>query len=109
MSATPSKPFCGTMVRLGAGVFAVFLAATLTITRFARGLSFLAAYTYSRSLDQGAGGNSSSGESLINIQNPQNLSADYGLSNFNYSQRFTLSTLYELPFGRERMFLKECQ
>lgn len=73
--------------------------------RFAHGLSFLASYTYSRSLDEGAGGNSSTGESRINIQNPRNLSADYGLSNFNYSQRFTLSTLYELPFGRGRAFL----
>jgi hypothetical protein len=73
--------------------------------RFAKGLSFLAAYTYSRSLDEGAGGNSSAGESRINIQNPRNLAADYGLSNFNYSHRFTLSTLYELPFGRGRALL----
>jgi hypothetical protein len=65
----------------------------------------LAAYTYSRSLDEGAGGNSSTGESRINIQNPQNLSADYGLSNFNYGQRFTLSTVYQLPFGKGRKYL----
>jgi hypothetical protein len=74
--------------------------------RFGAGLSFLAAYTYSRSLDEGAGGNSSSGESRINIQNPRNLAADYGLSNFNYSHRFTLSGLYQLPFGHGRSFLQ---
>ena len=74
--------------------------------RMKGGLSFLAAYTYSRSLDEGAGGNSSSGESRINIQNPRNLAADYGLSNFNYSHRFTLSTLYQLPFGRNRQFMR---
>ena len=73
--------------------------------RFASGLSFLAAYTYSKSLDEGAGGNSSTGESRINIQNPQNLSADYGLSNFNYGQRFTLSSVYQAPFGKGRKFL----
>ena len=73
--------------------------------RLTAGLSFLAAYTYSKSLDEGAGGNSSTGESRINIQNPRNLSADYGLSNFNYGQRFTLSTVYQLPFGRGRRFL----
>lgn len=73
--------------------------------RMSSGLSFLAAYTYSKSLDEGAGGNSSSGESRINIQNPRNLSADYGLSNFNYGQRFTLSTLYQLPFGKGRKYL----
>jgi hypothetical protein len=73
--------------------------------RMSAGVSLLAAYTYSRSLDEGAGGNSSSGESRINIQNPRNLSADYGLSNFNYSHRFTLSALYEVPFGRGRKYL----
>jgi hypothetical protein len=73
--------------------------------RLSAGLSFLAAYTYSKSLDEGAGGNSSTGESRINIQNPQNLSADYGLSNFNYGQRFTFSTVYDLPFGNGRKFM----
>ena len=73
--------------------------------RFTSGVSFLAAYTYSRSLDEGAGGNSSTGESRINIQNPRNLSADYGLSNFNYDQRFTLSSVYQMPFGKGRKFL----
>ncbi len=73
--------------------------------RFSAGLSFLAAYTYSKSLDEGAGGNSSTGESRINIQNPRDVAADYGLSNFNYKQRFTLSTVYDLPFGRGRKFM----
>jgi hypothetical protein len=70
-------------------------------------LSFLGAYTYGKSLDNGAGGNSSTGESRINIQNPQNLAADYGLSNFDIRQRFTLSTVYQLPFGHGRQFLSK--
>ncbi|HZS53793.1 MAG TPA: TonB-dependent receptor [Bryobacteraceae bacterium] len=73
--------------------------------RFSAGLSFLGAYTYSKSLDEGAGGNSSTGESRINIQNPRNVAADYGLSNFDYKQRFTLSAIYDLPFGHGRKFL----
>jgi outer membrane receptor protein involved in Fe transport len=73
--------------------------------RFSAGFSFLGAYTYSKSLDEGAGGNSSSGESRINIQNPRNLAADYGLSNFDYKHRFTLSAIYDLPFGHGRRFL----
>jgi outer membrane receptor protein involved in Fe transport len=77
--------------------------------RLSAGVSFLAAYTYSKSLDEGAGGNSSTGESRINIQNPRDVSADYGLSNFNYSQRFTLSTIYQLPFGRNRQFLSSAR
>lgn len=74
--------------------------------RLGSGLSFLAAYTYGKSLDEGAGGNSSAGESRINIQNPRNLSADYGLSNFNYAQRFTFSGVYQLPFGRRRQAMR---
>ena len=73
--------------------------------RFSGGLSFLAAYTWSKSLDEGAGGNSSTGESRINIQNPRDVRADYGLSNFDYRRRFTLSLMYEPPFGRGRRFL----
>jgi hypothetical protein len=53
-------------------------------------------------MDEGSGGNSSSGESRINIQNPRNLSADYGLSDFDHRHRFTFSPVYQLPFGRGR-------
>jgi hypothetical protein len=73
--------------------------------RMSYGLSFLGAYTWGRSLDEGAGGNSSTGESRINIQNPQNLRADYGLSNFDIRQRFTLSTVFQVPVGHGRQFL----
>src|SRR5262249_15220565 len=73
--------------------------------RLGSGLSFLAGYTYSKSLDEGAGGNSSTGESRINIQNPRNLAADHGLSNFDLRKRFTLSTVYQMPFGHGRQFL----
>ena len=45
------------------------------------------------------------GESRINIQNPADLRADYGLSNFDIRQRFTLSTVYQVPFGHGRQFL----
>jgi hypothetical protein len=73
--------------------------------RMSGGLSFLAAYTWSKSLDEGAGGNSSTGESRINIQNPRNLSADYGPSNFNIGQRFTLSEVFQVPVGHGRKFM----
>lgn len=69
------------------------------------GLYILASYTYSRSLDEGAGGNSSKGDPRNNIQNPRDIRADYGLSNFNYTHRLTDSMIYQLPFGRGRKFL----
>jgi len=73
--------------------------------RYGAGLSFLAAYTWSKSLDLGSGGNSSTGESRINIQDPRNVAANYGFSNFDYRHRFTLSMVYEPPFGHGRKFM----
>jgi outer membrane receptor protein involved in Fe transport len=74
--------------------------------RFGESLSFLAAYTWGKSVDEGGGGNSSAGDPRINIQDPRNIRANYGLSSFDYRQRFTLSTVYELPFGTGRRFMK---
>jgi hypothetical protein len=73
--------------------------------RFTHGLSFLAAYTFSKSMDEGGGGNSASAESRNNVQNPRNVNAEYGLSDFNFPHRFTLSFIYDLPFGRGRSFM----
>jgi hypothetical protein len=73
--------------------------------RFSGGLSFLAGYTWSKALDMGGGGNSASAESRNNVQNPRNVRAEYGLADFNYPHRFTLSGLYQLPFGRARRWL----
>jgi carboxypeptidase family protein/TonB-dependent receptor-like protein len=73
--------------------------------RYSQGLSFLAAYTWSKSLDEGGGGNSSAGDPRVNIQDPRNLRTNYGLSSFDYRHRFTLSMIYELPFGHGRRFM----
>ena len=73
--------------------------------RLSAGLSLLGAYTWNKSLDDGAGGNSSSGESRINTQDPRDVAADYGLSNFDYRQRFTLGLTYQAPFGRGKKLL----
>src|SRR5579872_2203836 len=73
--------------------------------RWSGGLSFLGAFTWSKSLDEGGGGNSASAESRNNVQNPRDVNAEYGLSDFNYPLRFTLSTIYDLPFGHGRKFL----
>ena len=73
--------------------------------RMSGGFYFMSAYTWSRSLDMGPGGNSSNSESRANMQDPRNPQNEYGLSDFNYSQRFTDSMIYQLPFGHGRQFL----
>ena len=56
-------------------------------------------------MDMGGGGNSATAESRNNVQNPRDVSAEYGLADFNYPQRFSLSGIYELPVGHGKRFL----
>jgi hypothetical protein len=67
--------------------------------RFSRGLSFLAAYTYSHAIDNG-GTDTGGGP-----QDPRSLRADRGNADFDVRQRMVLSWNYELPFGAGRKYL----
>jgi len=67
--------------------------------RLSHGLTFLASYTFSKSVDDISsifGGSVGSGLP----QNSQNLSGDRGPSDFNATHRLSLSFLYDLPFRR---------
>jgi Carboxypeptidase regulatory-like domain/TonB-dependent Receptor Plug Domain len=71
--------------------------------RFRDGLSLRFAYTYSRSIDntpQELENNSGS------APNGRNYSAWFGPSDFDTPHRLIASYVYELPFGRNRQFLK---
>ena len=71
--------------------------------RFAKGVSFLTSYTWSKSMDDasGSGGFSDSGTP----QNSRDLAAEWGPSVFDVRHRLVFSSLYELPFGPGRRFL----
>ena len=71
--------------------------------RFSRGLSFLASYTLSKSMDDasGSGGTADSGVP----QNSRDLAAEWGPSVFDVRNRFVFSSIYELPFGAGRRWL----
>ncbi len=67
--------------------------------RMSHGISFLASYTFSKSIDDVSAvfaGNSGSGLP----QNSQDLSAERGLSDFNAAQRLAVSFVYDLPLNR---------
>ncbi len=68
--------------------------------RFASGFSFLAAYTWSHSIDNDSGGSFGS----PNL-NPANFQLDRGSSDFDIRHRLVGSILYELPFGKGRPLL----
>ena len=67
---------------------------------FSQGLSFLAGYTWSHSIDTASRG--SGGTWHQDIRNRQ---ADRGNSDFDVRHRFVLSYSYELPVGRGKHFL----
>jgi hypothetical protein len=72
--------------------------------RFARGLTFVAAYTWSRSIDNGSNVRQHNGD----VQNPQNtydLRDERGLSNFQVEHRSVNSIVWELPVGKGRRWL----
>jgi hypothetical protein len=70
--------------------------------RLAAGLTYLASYTWSKSLDNGSAIRGTSADILP--QDSRCMKCDYGYSAFNVPNRFVTSALYELPFGRGKRF-----
>jgi hypothetical protein len=70
---------------------------------YANGVTFILAYTYSKSID-GGGGIGSGSNSSGTPQNPYNLRAERGLSDFDVRNRVVFSPVAELPFGKNKMF-----
>jgi hypothetical protein len=68
------------------------------------GLSLLASYTWSKSIDNDSSFFSSAGDPNY-PQNSYNLRAERGLSNFDVRQRVAVSYSYDLPFGSGRALL----
>jgi hypothetical protein len=65
--------------------------------RFSHGLSFLSSYAWARSIDIGSNRG-------FHIMNRFDLNADRGLSDFHASHVYSLSSIWELPFGRGQRF-----
>jgi hypothetical protein len=73
--------------------------------RLSGGLSLIASYSYSKSLDYG--GATNNGGAVGSAQTQTNILAAYGPSGYNVPHRFVGSYVWELPFGRGRKFLNE--
>jgi hypothetical protein len=78
------------------------------LRRYANGLTLLASYTWSRSMDNLLGV-STAGASQVaaeaGAQNAYNLNGEWSLSTQDAPNRFTTAITYELPFGRGKPFL----
>jgi hypothetical protein len=69
--------------------------------RLSRDLQFRAAYTFSKSLDEGSSlANAISGTTNAFTMNPLQPHWDYGLSSFDIRHSLSVNATYDLPFGR---------
>jgi outer membrane receptor protein involved in Fe transport len=91
VSAVRPYPFFAQISQLETRQISNYNAVQITAERRARGLGFLASYTYSHALDD-------STASPGSVLNPYNIAADYGNSDMDIPNRFVASTTYELPF-----------
>jgi hypothetical protein len=72
--------------------------------RFAHGLTFVQAYTWSKAIDNGSAIRSHGGDVLL-PQDSYHMRDDRGLSNFHVAHRAVSSLLWSLPFGKGRRWL----
>jgi len=72
--------------------------------RLTRGLTALASYTWSKSIDDASNFFTSAGDPNF-PQNSYNVNAERGRSNFDVRQRLSVSYSYLLPFGKGRAYL----
>ena len=70
---------------------------TMLEKRLSNGVYALVSYTYSKCLDNGSSESSPPDISL--------LAQNYGVCNYDITNNFTLSSIYQLPFGKGRRFL----
>ncbi|MEO7272416.1 MAG: hypothetical protein ABIX28_18760 [Vicinamibacterales bacterium] len=85
----------------------IYHSGQLKITqRFSGGLQFLVSYIYGKSLDFG-GSAASGGGAVGNPQTVTNLDAGYGPFGFDVRHRAVISSVWELPWGPNRRWLRE--
>jgi hypothetical protein len=72
---------------------------------FSHGYSFLANYTWARALGVASALGSLGSENSTGYQNAWDPRADYGPLGYDVNQSIVFSPVWELPFGRGRMFV----
>jgi outer membrane receptor protein involved in Fe transport len=98
----PLYPNIGQMTLVEPGDNSNYNALQVTLERrFARGLTILSNYTFAKSIDTGSY-NKQTGQT---VTDPYNRALDRGVSDFNHSQVFTFSSLWNVPVKPANHFL----
>jgi hypothetical protein len=72
--------------------------------RFASGLQFQADYTFSKALTDAADAQGNNQSDLVSFRTLRNKFLDYRRANFDQTHRFVANAIYEMPFGKGRMW-----
>ncbi len=82
--------------------FSNYNGATLRVEkRFSQGLTFLTTYSFAKAMSDNPGWRGGGqGLSAAGAQNILNLRAEKGLADLDHRQRFTVASIYELPFAK---------
>ncbi len=74
--------------------------------RMSKGFTFLFGYTFAKSIDESSGPRPIQGDGVLTPQDGTDYRAeDRGRSSFDARQRYVVSALYDLPFGKGRKYL----
>ncbi len=75
--------------------------------RLSNGLQYSASYAWAKNLSDGQGYNPTGfpSEAGGQVTDAYNINLDYGNVSFTHRSRFLATALYDLPFGKQRMFL----
>jgi Carboxypeptidase regulatory-like domain len=85
--------------------YATYNALTISLRRsLSNGLAFDFNYTLSHSIDNSSGAEGGAGVSGAILQDAFNVNAFRGSSDFDQRHNITADAIYELPFGRNKMF-----
>jgi hypothetical protein len=97
------------VIQTNAGIsYSNYHSGALKLTRrLSKGFSYLAGYTFSKSLDAGSGISPQNGLSVRQAANGWCARCEYGPSDFDSRHRFIASSLYEIPVGKGRRFLNQ--
>ncbi len=98
-SILPGTTLAANIREFDSSANSIYHAAWVTANkRLAHGLQFNASYTYSHSIDN----NSRNAEGIVS-QDSTNIGGERGSSDFDVRHRFTINSIYDLPFKGNRL------
>jgi len=106
-NARPLPDFGGSSYTAYAGMSDYHSLQTKLEKRMSKGYNLLATYTWSHTLDDAPTPLGTTGDGGYRQSNLVPIQMDYSNTGFDTRQRFTFNALYELPFGKGRMYLNQ--